>query len=560
MLVAPDAHDVERGGQPIRVLLVEDDEDDYLLTRDLLAEISGQAYHLEWVSNYDDALGVLAGDRHDVYLFDYRLGAHTGLELLSRAITAGCKGPVILLTGVRERAIDVEAMRSGAADYLVKEQFDAALLERAIRYAIEQKRARDALRQLQADLEKRVRDRTLALEQVNETLRAEIEHRKRAEEALKETDRRKDEFLAMLAHELRNPLAPMSNALHIVRMRGGTLDGTVKQSWEIMERQVEHLSRLVDDLLDVGRITRGKIKLQMEPVDVATIVARAVEGSRPLVEARGHTLEVSVPKERILVEGDTTRLAQILWNLLNNSAKYTPEDGHIWLTVEEVNREVVIRVKDTGLGIRAAILPRIFDLFTQAERTLDRSEGGLGIGLTLVRRLTELHGGRVEAFSEGPGRGSEFVVRLPLLVKAGPASGETAAEPEKEPRRQSRSYRILVVDDNRDSAESLARLLRLIGHEVRTAYNGEEGLDAARVCRPDLILLDIGLPILDGYEVAKRIRAQPDLEEIVLVALTGYGGDEDRRRAQASGFNSHMVKPLDFEALQTLLETLMPPG
>ncbi len=527
---------MERAEQPVRVLLVEDDEDDYLLTRDLFSEISGQAFQLEWVSNYDEALRVLAQDRHDVYLFDYRLGLRTGLELLSRAVTAGSKGPVILLTGEREREIDLEAMRSGAADFLVKGQFDAALLERAIRYAIEQKRDRDALRQLQADLEKRVRERTLALEQANETLRAEIEHRKQAEEALKEADRRKDEFLAMLAHELRNPLAPMSNALHIVRLRGGLLDHSVRQSWEIMERQVEHLSRLVDDLLDVSRITRGKIKLQTEPVDVATIVARAVEGSRPLVEARGHTLEVSVPKERLLVEGDTTRLAQILWNLLNNSAKYTPEGGRIWLTVEEVNREVVIRVKDTGLGIRAAVLPRIFDLFTQAERTLARSEGGLGIGLTLVRRLTELHGGRVEAFSEGPSRGSEFVVHLPLLAKEESASTAAAGEPENEPQRPSRSHRILVVDDNRDSAETLARLLRLIGHEVRTAYHGQEGLEAVRAFRPELVLLDIGLPVMDGYEVAKRIRADPELAGLVLVALTGYGGDEDRRKAQACGF------------------------
>jgi signal transduction histidine kinase len=539
------------------VLLVEDDEDDFLLTRDLLSEFTGQAIDLDWVSKYDDARSILGQDRHDVYLFDYRLGSHTGLELLSQAVTAGCKGPVILLTGEREREIDLEAMRSGAADFLVKGQFDAALLERSIRYAIEQKRDRDALRQLQADLEKRVRERTLALEQANETLRAEIEHRKRAEEALKEADRRKDEFLAMLSHELRNPLAPMSNALHIVRLRDGALDSNVRQSWEIMERQVEHLVRLVDDLLDVSRITRGKIKLQTEPVEVATIVGRAVESSRPIIESRGHILEVNVPRERMRVEGDPTRLAQILWNLLNNSAKYTPEGGRIWLTVEEVNREAVIRVKDTGLGIPASVLPRIFDLFTQAERTLDRSEGGLGIGLTLVRRLTQLHGGRVEAFSDGPGRGSEFVVRLPLLARE-PASGEAVGEPAKEPQAQSRSHRIVVVDDNRDSAESLARLLRLIGHEVRTAYNGEEGLETVRAYRPDLVLLDIGLPVLDGYEVAKRIRAEPELEGIVLVALTGYGGDEDRRQAQACGFNSHMVKPLDFDALQMLLETLMP--
>jgi signal transduction histidine kinase/ActR/RegA family two-component response regulator len=381
--------------------------------------------------------------------------------------------------------------------------------------------------------------------------------RKRAEEALREADRRKDEFLAMLAHELRNPLAPISNALHVVRLRGDDRDDGVREAWEIMERQVEHMVRLVDDLLDVGRITRGKITLQKQPVDVATVVSRAVEGSRPLIDARRHRLEVVLPAGPLRVEGDPTRLAQVVWNLLNNSAKYTPEGGRITLAAERGRGEVALRVRDTGMGIPAEALPTIFDLFTQAERTLDRAEGGLGIGLTLVRRLTELHGGAVEAHSEGPGRGSEFVVRLPLLPEEAPAAAAAPRDGRRDrppPRR-----RVLVVDDNTDSAASLTMLLRLIGHEAHAAHDGRAALGAVEAYRPELVLLDIGLPVLDGYEVARNIRAEAKYDGVVLAALTGYGGEEDRRRSQVSGFDHHLVKPVDLRALQALLASLESP-
>jgi signal transduction histidine kinase len=522
------------------VLLVEDDEDDYVLTRDLLAEVPGYRFDLEWASNYETGLEALRQDRHDVYLFDYRLGGHDGLELLTEAVARGCKGPVILLTGHGEREIDIEAMKAGASDYLTKGTIDAALLERSIRYAIERKRSHDSLRQLHADLEERVRERTAELE----SLYKEV----------KEADQRKDEFLAMLAHELRNPLAPIRNALHIITMRGRERRQDVLQAWEIVVRQVEHMSRLVDDLLDVSRITRGKINLQREPLDVATIVARAVEGSQPQIDARRHTLEVALPADAGRVEGDPIRLAQVLWNLLNNAAKYTPEGGRIVVTAEKGQGEIAIRVRDTGMGIPAEVLPTVFDLFAQGERTLDRAEGGLGIGLTLVRQLTEMHDGTVEAFSEGPGRGSEFVVRLPLLPEdvAEPDQGTCAVEPSA----PSAPRRILVVDDNRDSAESLATLLRLIGNEVRTAHDGRQALEVAAEYRPDMVLLDIGLPVLNGYEVARRLRTEPGYGRPMLVALTGYGSEEDRHRSQSSGFDHHMVKPVDFGALQTLLASL----
>ena len=340
----------------------------------------------------------------------------------------------------------------------------------------------------------------------------DITDRKRLEEAanrhaeeLVEADRRKDEFLAMLGHELRNPLAPIRNALQLVRLGRLETRPEVRDAHDIIERQVENLVRLVDDLLDVGRITSGKIQLQKERIDLAAVVARAVEGARPLIDARRHTLEVNLPEVPVPVEADPVRLAQVLWNLLNNAAKYTPDGGRITLTVERGD-EAVVRVRDTGMGIAPEMLPRVFDLFTQVERTLDRAEGGLGIGLTLVRRLTEMHGGTVAAPSEGQGQGSEFVVRLPVLPDEAPAAGP--GKPAAEERRvaPASGRRILVVDDNRDSAESLAMLLRLFGNDVRTAQDGRLALEVAAAYRPDVVLLDIGLPGLDGLEVCRRLR------------------------------------------------------
>jgi signal transduction histidine kinase len=372
---------------------------------------------------------------------------------------------------------------------------------------------------------------------------------------LREADRRKDEFLAMLAHELRNPLAPIRNALEILRLRGRDRRAAAREAWDMVERQTEQLSRLVDDLLDVSRITRGKITLQRAPVEVAEVVRRAVETSRPLIEARRHTLQVQLPPRPLWVEGDLTRLAQVVLNLLNNAAKYTDEGGQLSVAVEapaEGNgwpAEVVIRVRDTGMGIRPEMLPRVFDLFTQADRTLDRAQGGLGIGLTLVRRLVQMHGGRVEAHSEGPGKGSEFMVRLPLYRGPLPepddsGDGAAVAAPPR---------RILVVDDNRDSAQSLATLLRLTGNDVLAANDPRAALEAAARFRPEVAILDIGLPGMDGYELARRLRSLPGLEHLRLAALTGYGSEEDRRRSRDAGFDDHLVKPVEMETLQAFL-------
>jgi signal transduction histidine kinase/DNA-binding response OmpR family regulator len=369
---------------------------------------------------------------------------------------------------------------------------------------------------------------------------------------IQENDRRKNEFLAMLAHELRNPLAPIRNAVKVLRMLGID-DADLRWANDVITRQVEQLVRLVDDLLDISRITGGKVQLRKEPIDVAAAVERAVETSRPLIDARKHELAVTLPAEPVLVEADLVRLAQVLANLLNNAAKYTGEGGSIALEVAREGDEAVFRVRDNGIGIAPEMLPSVFDLFTQADRSLDRSQGGLGIGLTLVRKLVELHGGVVQAFSEGANRGSEFVIRLPVLVHApAPAAagnGVPAASAGAAPRR------ILIVDDHPDVSRSLARLLRLGGHEVKATQDGPAALRELAGYRPQVVLLDIGLPGMDGYEVARAIRTQPGTESIVLVALTGYGQDEDRRRAREAGFDHHLVKPVDPDLLLALLAT-----
>ncbi len=376
-----------------------------------------------------------------------------------------------------------------------------------------------------------------------------IEHRQ-AERALQEADRRKDEFLAMLAHELRNPLAPILNAVQLLRLTEG--DGEVIQSAsEIMERQIGQIVRLVDDLLDVSRITRGKIELRQERVELASAVNHAVEATRPLVQSLNHGLTVTLPPQPIYLCGDSTRLAQIIGNLLNNACKFTAKGGHIWLTIEHQGEQAIIRVRDTGIGITAEQSSYIFEIFTQVDTSLERGQRGLGIGLTLVKQLTEMHGGTVEVHSDGDDQGSEFVVRLPLWreIPKPPSLSES-----KLPIKTSR--RILVVDDNRDAAMSLAAWLKLISNETRIAYDGLAALETAAAFRPDVILLDIGLPKMNGYDVARRIREQPWGEKMVLVAVTGWGQAKDRQESKEAGFNNHMVKPVDHADLARLLAKL----
>jgi two-component system CheB/CheR fusion protein len=319
----------------------------------------------------------------------------------------------------------------------------------------------------------------------------------------------------------------------------------------VIDRQITHVVRLVDDLLDVSRLTLGKIRLVIEPIDVEEVVAQAVETVRPLANQFRHQLEAQFPPNRIRVKGDKVRLTQVFTNLLHNAVKYTEPGGRIWIELASEADNIVVRVRDTGVGISAELLPTVFDLFTQANRSLDRSQGGLGVGLTLVRRLVELHEGTVEAFSEGPNRGSEFVVRLPACTDA----VETQTKPPGGVTQKAAPLRVVVVDDNEDGADSLANLLELLGHQVRVAYDGPTGITTVRGFSPHLVLLDIGLPGLDGYEVARRLRRDPGTHP-VLVAVSGYGRDEDRQLAQAAGFQHHFVKPIEFETIQTLLASI----
>jgi len=386
----------------------------------------------------------------------------------------------------------------------------------------------------------------------------DIEDHKRAEESLREADRRKDEFLATLAHELRNPLAPIRNSLQILKMP--RLDAaTVERTREMIERQVQHLVRLVDDLLDVSRVMRGKITLHRERVELATVVARAVETAQPLIEAQGHELAVSLPDESLPVEADPVRLVQVVGNLLTNAAKYTERGGRIGLSARREGSEALLRVRDTGIGIAPDMLPKIFDLFVQVDHAATRSQGGLGIGLTLVKNLVEMHGGTVEARSEGLGRGSEFLVRLRLMT---PTDDKASGCDDGEESHQGKPFvghRLLVVDDNRDAADSLALLLRLQGHEVHVAHDGPAALEALNGYRPEMVFLDIGMPGMDGYEVARRVRQMPGLEDVVLVALTGWGQKEDRRRTAEAGFDHHLVKPPEPQTLESLLTGLKRP-
>ena len=429
------------------------------------------------------------------------------------------------------------------------------------------------------------------LEAANRSLQSEITERARIAHALKEADRHKDEFLAMLAHELRNPLAPIHNAVELMRLKP-LGDPQLHWARDVIARQLTSLTRLVDDLLDVSRITRGKINLTRQVVELDALISRAVETVHPLLDECGHELTLELPESAVRVFGDPTRLTQAVANVLCNAAKYTDKGGQIGLTAKVRDANVEIRVSDNGIGIRPELLPHVFELFTQLDRGAGRTQGGLGIGLALVQRLVQMHGGEVTAASEGPGKGADFVIRLPLLPEqVEPAAAKTAvvgpsaaARPAAEPavaaagrpaevpmsaaevastvaplvaagtRRTAR--RILIADDNNDALESLATLLQLSGHEVYTATNGGTALQSAERHQPEVALLDIGMPQLDGYQVAQRIREQPWGQRITLVALTGWGQDSDRRRSREAGFDSHLVKPLDLDTLTDLLARL----
>jgi signal transduction histidine kinase len=572
--------------EKVNVLLVDDQPARLLTYESILSEL-GQ--NLVRAGSGIEALEKLMKDEFAVVLLDVSMPGMDGFEAatLIHQHPRFEKTPIIFVTGVHVSELDrLKGYKVGAVDY-VSIPVVPEILRSKVTVLIELYTKRRQLQELNRNLaqanerlaeanttlqaEKTRELETLnnilqranqELEAANRSLQTEVTERARVELALKEADRHKDEFLAMLAHELRNPLAPIRNAVELMH-RKSISDPQLVWSRDVIERQLAHLTRLVDDLLDVSRITRGKINLNKEVIEIGALVARTVETVQPLIEERGHSLAVQLPTGRLVVLGDPTRLSQALGNVLGNAAKYTERGGRITLSATELESEVELRVSDNGIGIPVDLLPMIFNLFTQLDRTSGPTQSGLGIGLALVQRLIEMHGGSVTAHSDGPGRGSEFVIRLPLFIRERVEAGQSSNKPSALEQSMTNAdgaahtqRRILVADDNNDALESLATLLQLSGHEVYTAANGAVALESAEQHRPEVALLDIGMPKLDGYEVARRIRAQPWGQRITLVALTGWGQDSDRRRSQEAGFDSHLVKPLDLDKLTELLATL----
>jgi signal transduction histidine kinase len=533
---------------PINILLVDDEPRNLTVLESILTD---PGYRLVRAESPNQALLLLVQEEFALIILDIQMPGMSGFELAQmvkqRKKTAGV--PIIFLTAYYSDTEHVlEGYDTGAVDYLHKPVNPLILRSKVAVFVALHRTKR-------------------ATEQTNAALMAEIAHRRRVEgqllnlnleledrvdqrmSELNDAHRRKDEFLATLAHELRNPLAPIRSALQILKRN--PLDAeTTQQIAEVMDRQVHHLVRLIDDLLDVSRVMEGKIELRTERIEMASAVSSAVETVQSQVDSKGHKLEVCLPSESFLVEADPVRLTQIIGNLLTNATKYTEASGHIWISAERVGNHVVLRVRDSGIGIASDMLSHIFELFVQVDQTATRSQGGLGIGLTLVKNLVEMHKGDVTANSQGLGKGSEFVVRLPLAthetvphqVDGGPCN-----------RTALKRLRLLVVDDNKDAAIMLGMLLRLRGHEVRIAHNGATALEIATDFKPEVIFLDIGMPGMDGYDVARNMRKRPGLENVFLVALTGWGQQSDRQRATEAGFDCHLTKPAESIAIEGIL-------
>jgi signal transduction histidine kinase len=528
---------------PVNILLVDDQPAKLLTYESILGELGE---NLIKVSSATEALECLLHNDVAVVLVDVVMPDLDGYELAAmiRQHPRFQRTSIIFVSALLLTDLDrLRGYESGAVDY-VPVPVVPEILRAKVRVFAELYRKTSALERLNAELEQRVAERTKALEATTA--------------ALQEADRRKDEFIAILAHELRNPLAPIRTAVQLLRQRElGEVQGM--RAREVIERQVQHLVRLIDDLLDVSRITRGMITLQRERVLIDSVVARAVETARPVIDARQHELTLEFPDELLTVDGDQTRLVQIIGNILHNAAKFMESGGRIVLTVSREGSFAVISVKDRGMGIPGDLMPKIFDLFSQVHQKAESPHGGLGIGLALVQRLVEMHGGTVTASSGGQGQGTEMVIRLPLVgVHATPMTGtlpESRRAPKVSPRR------ILVADDNSDAVEALALQLQLAGHEVRTANDGVEALEVAESFSPQVVLLDLGMPRMDGYETARQMRRSEWGRGITLVALTGWGQQQDRKRTSDAGFDVHLVKPVtEFDLFHAIASARPTPG
>jgi len=524
----------------VNILLVDDQPGKLLAYEAMLSDLGE---NLIKASSGREALEHLLKTEITLVLMDVSMPDLDGFELaeIIRQHPRYEKTAIIFVSAVHLSDLDrLKGYESGAVDYVSVPVVPELLRAKVTVFAALYRKTREAER-LTTELERRVAERTAELE-------ASVARQIDLARQLLDADRRKDEFLALLAHELRNPLAPIRNAVNIMHMKGLD-DPDLIWCHDVIERQAKQLTRLVDDLLDVSRITKGKIRLRTEQLDLRDVVHDAVETSRPLIDEMGHQITVEMPQTPLLVRGDPARLTQVVANLLNNAAKYQMENGTITVRIEHDGADSVIVVKDGGIGITRESMPRIFDLFTQGERAPDRAAGGLGIGLSLVRQIVELHGGTVRAESPGPGLGSEFVVHLPASIDSlvTQADGTSEAVPSADAPRS-----ILVVDDNEDAAESMAMLLRLRGHEVVVAHNGEDALRLAGERPPSVVLLDIGMPGMDGYEVCRRFRTS-GLGEMRIIAMTGFGLEQDRQRSKEAGFDAHTVKPVAIAELVKLL-------
>jgi signal transduction histidine kinase len=530
-----------------RILVVDDQESNLDVIDTILMQPDCR---LVRARSADEALLALLDHDVAVIILDIMMPGMNGLELaeLIKQRRRTRDIPILFLTAHMVDEVDIlRGYGTGAVDYLTK-PIRPEILRSKVAVFVDLYRKTHALARANASLRREIAEREQlreALVQANLDLERRVRERT---EALQRADRRKDEFLASLAHELRNPLAPIRSAAEVLEMEDiAKSDGDRARA--VIVRQVEHMTRLIDDLLDVSRITIDKLVLQVDRIELGPVIAAAVETSRPLVTERAHQLRIELPAAPVSVDADPARLAQVLSNLLTNAAKYTPPGGEITVQGEVRNGELVLRIRDSGIGISADLLPRIFDLFTQGGQAHDRTAGGLGIGLTLARRLVEMHGGSLEAESGGPGRGSQFSVHLP--VPTGPvAVTRVAAEA---PPDLSVSKRILVVDDNEDAAQMLATMLGTWGQQTRVVYDGLAALAAAREFQPEIVLLDIGLPNLDGYDTARRLREEPWGAAITIIAVTGWGQNADLARSRLAGFNHHLVKPVSPRVLRGLI-------
>ncbi|MFP1131956.1 response regulator [Asticcacaulis sp. W401b] len=511
---------------PAPILLVDDLEENLLALEALLRR---DGLTILKARSGVEALEILLRQEVALALLDVQMPEMDGFELAEtlRGAERTRRIPIIFLTaGTTDRDRRFRGYEAGAVDFLQK-PIDGDILKSKVEVFVELYAQR----------------RQIAHQR--DALQAQRDEIQRAAEALREADHRKDVFLATLAHELRNPMAPIRNGLQILRMAPDS--PMAAQVRDMMDRQMTHLVRLVDDLLDVSRVSQGKIELKRDHLTMRSVVEAAVETARPVIDLAGHAFTLDLPAEELWVDGDLTRLAQIVANLLNNAAKYTPERGRIGLSLRRDGAQAVIRVSDTGLGIDADMLPKVFELFTQVDRNIHRAQGGLGIGLALAQKLVALHGGSIHAESAGANRGSTFELRLPLAdAPHATADGLTEAQ-------AARSLNVLVVDDNRESAETTSWMLDLIGHHTRTVHDGAAALAAADSETPDVILLDIGMPGMNGYEVCRELRKRPQLQDTVVIAQTGWGQDSDRQAAFEAGFNHHLTKPVNLDSLSRLL-------